>query len=123
MSGGEGAPWPVEIRLMKAEKRIEIAFDDGKRFSFPAEFLRVESPSAEVQGHGPGQKTVVAGRRHVGILEVEPIGNYAIRIRFDDLHDTGIYSWPYLCRLGENQEALWHAYLDALREQGLSREP
>ena len=123
MSGGEGAPWPVEIRLMKAEKRLEIAFDDGKRFSFPAEFLRVESPSAEVQGHGPGQKTVVAGRSHVGILEVEPIGNYAIRLRFDDLHDTGIYSWPYLCHLGENQEALWHAYLDALREKGLSREP
>jgi DUF971 family protein len=117
------APWPVEICLVKAEKRLEIAFDDGKRFSFPAEFLRVESPSAEVQGHGPGHKVILAGRRHVGILEVEPVGNYAVRIRFDDLHDTGIYSWPYLYCLGETQETLWRAYLDALGERGLSRDP
>ncbi len=123
MNGGEGAPRPVEIRLKKAEKRLEVAFDDGKQFSFPAEFLRVESPSAEVQGHSPDRKVVVAGRRHVGILEVEPVGNYAIRIRFDDLHDTGLYSWPYLYRLGETQDALWHAYLDGLSAQGLSRDP
>ena len=119
----EGAPWPVEIRLKQAEKRLEVDFDDGRSFSYPAEFLRVESPSAEVQGHGPTQKTIVPGRRHVGIMEVEPVGNYAIRIRFDDLHDTGLYSWPYLRHLGEHQQALWQAYLEALAERGLSREP
>jgi len=117
------APWPVEIRLKTADKRLEVDFDDGRSFSYPAEFLRVESPSAEVQGHGPSQKTIVAGRRHVGIMEVEPVGNYAIRIRFDDLHDTGLYSWPYLHHLGEHQDALWQAYLDALAERKLSREP
>ena len=117
------APWPVEIRLKGAAKRLEVDFDDGRSFSYPAEFLRVESPSAEVQGHGPSQKTIVAGRRHVGIMEVEPVGNYAIRIRFDDLHDTGLYSWPYLRHLGENQDALWRAYLDALAARKLSRDP
>ncbi len=115
--------WPVEIRLKKAEKRLEIDFDNGRRFSYPAELLRVESPSAEVQGHGPSQKQVVAGREHVGILEVEPVGNYAIRIKFDDLHDTGIFSWEYLYGLGENQDALWQAYLAALAAKGLSRDP
>ena len=85
--------------------------------------MRVESPSAEVQGHGPSQKQVVAGREHVGILEVEPVGNYAIRIKFDDLHDTGIFSWEYLYGLGENQDALWQAYLAALAAKGLSRDP
>ena len=115
--------WPTEIRLRKAEKRLEIAFDDGARFSLPAEFLRVESPSAEVQGHGPGQKQIVAGRMHVGILEIEPVGNYAIKIKFDDLHDTGIYSWEYLYGLGENQEKLWQAYLAELEKRGLKRDP
>lgn len=115
--------WPVEIRLKKAEKRLEIDFDDGRRFAFPAEFLRVESPSAEVQGHAPSQKQIVAGRQHVGILEVEPVGNYAIRIKFDDLHDTGIYSWDYLYGLGENQEKLWQAYLAELEKRGLKRDP
>lgn len=115
--------WPTEIRLKKAEKRLEIAFDDGRTFSYPAELLRVESPSAEVQGHGADEKTVVAGRRHVGIMEVEPVGNYAIRISFDDLHDTGIYSWTYLYGLGENQDRIWQAYLDALAAKGLSRDP
>ena len=115
--------WPVEIRLKKAEKRLEIDFDDGRRFSYPAELLRVESPSAEVQGHGPSQKQIVAGRQHVGILEIEPIGHYAIRIVFDDLHDTGIFSWEYLYGLGANQDALWNAYLAALDVRGLSRDP
>ena len=115
--------WPTEIRLKKAEKRLEIDFDDGARFSYPAEFLRVESPSAEVQGHGPSQKQIVAGRQHVGILEVEPVGNYAIRIKFDDLHDTGIYSWQYLRFLGENQDRIWQEYLAALEAKGLSRDP
>lgn len=115
--------WPVEIRLETAEKRLRIDFDDGRSFTYPAEFLRVESPSAEVQGHGPGQKQVVAGRRHVGILGVEPVGNYAIRIRFDDLHDTGIFSWSYLYELGERQEELWARYLAELDARGLSRDP
>ena len=115
--------WPTEIRLKQQEKLLEIDFDDGSTFRLPAELLRVESPSAEVQGHGPGQKTLVAGRRHVGILKVEPVGNYAVRLVFDDLHDTGIYSWKYLYELGRNREARWQAYLAALDAQGLSREP
>lgn len=124
MSPGMGAPhWPVEIRLKTAEKLLEIDFDDGSHFRFPAELLRVESPSAEVQGHGPSQKQIVAGRRHVGILALEPVGNYAIRIKFDDLHDTGIFSWAYLYELGRKQDELWANYLKALAERGLSREP
>src|SRR5262245_16198939 len=115
--------WPVEIRLKQAEKRLEIDFDDGRTFRYPAEFLRVESPSAEVQGHGPSQKQIVAGRAHVGILGLEPVGNYAIRIKFDDLHDTGIFSWAYLYELGLKQDELWAKYLKALSEPGLSREP
>lgn len=115
--------WPTEIRLRKAEKILEIDFDNGQRFRFPAEFLRVESPSAEVQGHGPGLKQLVAGRAHVGIIEIEPVGNYAVRIVFDDLHDTGIYSWSYLFELGGRQQELWQDYLKALAARGLSREP
>lgn len=116
-------PRPTEIRLKSEEKRLEVDFDDGAQFSYPAELLRVESPSAEVQGHGPGQKQIVAGRAHVGIMAVEPVGHYAVRIRFDDLHDTGIYSWTYLYELGQRQEEIWQAYLTALEEKGLSREP
>jgi DUF971 family protein len=115
--------WPVEIRLKSQEKALEIDFDDGSKFRFPAELLRVESPSAEVQGHGPGQKTLVTGRRHVGIMGVEPVGNYAIRIKFDDLHDTGIFTWRYLYGLGKHADELFAAYLSALEERGLSREP
>ena len=115
--------WPVELRLKTQEKRLEIDFDDGAKFSLPAELLRVESPSAEVQGHGPDQKTIIAGRRHVGILGLDPIGHYAVRIRFDDLHDTGIFSWDYLYELGQNQDKLWGAYLAALKAKGLKREP
>lgn len=117
------SPWPTELRLRKAEKILEVAFDDGASFRIPAELLRVESPSAEVQGHSASQKTLVSGRRHVGILEVEPVGNYAVRLVFDDLHDTGIYTWSYLRHLGENQEKLMKAYLDALAGKGLSRDP
>jgi DUF971 family protein len=115
--------WPTEIRLKQAEKALEVDFDDGASFRLPAEYLRVESPSAEVQGHGPGQKTLVHGRAHVGILAVEPVGNYAVRLKFDDLHDTGIYSWEYLYKLGREQEERWRAYLAELAEKGLSREP
>jgi DUF971 family protein len=123
MSAGGTAHWPVELRLKRAEKRLEVAFDDGSRFSLPAEYLRVESPSAEVQGHGAGQKTLVHGRAHVGIMGLEPVGNYAVRIKFDDLHDTGIYSWSYLYQLGVEHEKRWHDYLEGLAAHGLSREP
>ena len=123
MSSGGTARWPVELRLKRSEKLIEVAFDDGSRFSLPAEYLRVESPSAEVQGHGAGQKTLVHGRAHVGIMELEPVGNYAVRIKFDDLHDTGIYSWNYLYQLGVEHEKRWREYLGALSAHGLSREP
>src|SRR5579875_2291237 len=124
MTGGRAAELgsrhhPLEIRLKKAEKRLEIDFDDGRTFSYPAEYLRVESPSAEVQGHGPGQKQIVAGRRHVGIMTVEPVGHYAVRLIFDDLHDTGIYSWEYLHELGREQDARWQAYLNELASRGL----
>ena len=116
-------PAPTEIRLNRADKRLEVDFADGSRFCFPAELLRVESPSAEVQGHHPDQRTTVAGRRHVGITAVEPVGNYAVRLLFDDGHATGIYAWDYLYRLGRDQAARWQDYLDALAAKGLSREP
>lgn len=117
------AHWPTEIRYLSAEKQLVVTFDSGETFTYPAEFLRVESPSAEVQGHGPGQKQIVARRRHVGIMEIEPVGNYAVRLKFDDLHDSGIYSWQYLYRLGREQDTLWQAYLDNLAAKGLSRDP
>ena len=120
---GEAHPWPTELRVNRAEKRLTVTFDNGERFELPAELLRVESPSAEVQGHGPSQKTIVAGRRHVGIMELEPVGNYAVRILFDDLHSTGMYSWRYLYHLGRNRERLWADYLKALDERALSRDP
>ena len=123
MSTGGATRWPVELRLKKTEKLLEVAYDDGSRFRLPAEYLRVESPSAEVQGHGPGQKTLVAGRAHVGIISLEPVGNYAVRLTFDDLHDTGIYSWSYLYELGVEHETRWRAYLEGLAANGLSREP
>jgi DUF971 family protein len=114
---------PLEIRVKKDKKSLEVDFDDGSNFRLPAELLRVESPSAEVQGHSPSQKQVVSGRRHVGIISVEPVGNYAISIKFDDLHDSGIYTWDGLYAFGKNQEAIWQGYLDDLNQKGLSREP
>ena len=115
--------WPTEIRVNSAEKKLEIKFDDGAVFLISAELLRVESPSAEVQGHRANQKVTVTGRRHVGILAVEPVGNYAVRIKFDDLHDTGLYSWRYLYELGSNQDQIWTKYIDRLNAEGLSRDP
>jgi DUF971 family protein len=117
------APWPTELRVFKEDAKLEIEFSDGAAFSLPAEYLRVESPSAEVQGHGPSQKKIVSGRRHVKIESVEPVGHYAIRIIFDDRHDTGIYSWSYLRELGESQSERWAAYQAALLYRGLSRDP
>ncbi len=122
-SASSAAHKPVEIRVKSKEKALEIDFDDGMSFRFSAEFLRVHSPSAEVQGHSPDQRQTVAGRRHVGIMDIEQVGNYAIRITFDDLHDTGIYSWQTLYRFGERREEMWQAYLDDLAANGLSRDP
>ena len=116
-------PTPTEIRLNRAEQVLHVAFDTGERFALPAEYLRVESPSAEVQGHGPGQKVIVPGRRHVGIMRVEPVGHYAVRLIFDDLHDTGIYAWDYLHELGREQDERFAAYEQALAAKGLSRDP
>jgi DUF971 family protein len=116
-------PTPTEIRLNRAERLLHVSFDSGECFALPAEYLRVESPSAEVQGHGPGQRVIVPGRRHVGIMRVEPVGNYAVRLVFDDLHDTGIYSWAYLHQLGLEQAERWAAYEQALAAGGQSRDP
>jgi DUF971 family protein len=116
------APWPAELRVFKEEGRLEVDFSDGRNCSLPAEYLRVESPSAEVQGHGAGQKKIVPGRRQVKIEAVEPVGHYAIRIIFDDGHDTGIYSWAYLRELGDTQAERWAAYQAALQSRGLSRD-
>ncbi len=116
------APWPAELRVFKEEGRLEIDFSDGFSCSLPAEYLRVESPSAEVQGHGPSQKKIVSGRRHVKIAAVEPVGHYAIRIVFDDRHDSGIYSWAYLRELADTQVDRWAAYQAGLLSRGLSRD-
>ncbi|MCF3639923.1 DUF971 domain-containing protein [Rhizobium sp. TRM95111] len=114
--------WPTEIRVSKDRQRLAVAFDDGARFDLSAELLRVLSPSAEVQGHGPGQKLTVPGKRNVAIVSVAPVGNYAVRIGFDDMHDTGIYTWAYLRELGETGEALFAGYERELAAKGMSRE-
>ena len=113
----------TELRLKRADRVLEVAYEDGARFSLPAEYLRVESPSAEVQGHGPGQKTTVSGRREVGILRVEPVGHYAVRLVFDDLHDSGIFAFTYLRVLGVEHAARWAAYEAELAAKGLNRDP
>ena len=113
--------WPTELRLHKDRRSLTVAFDSGESFAFPAEYLRVKSPSAEVQGHAPEERKTVPGKRYVAILEVQPIGNYAVRLVFDDMHSTGIYSWDYLIGLGRNRDANWQDYLDELREKGLAR--
>lgn len=114
--------WPTEIRLSKDRRTLHVAFEDGASFALSAELLRVESPSAEVQGHHPSQKTIVAGKAEVGIIRVEPVGHYAVKLGFDDMHDTGIYSWDYLRELGEHAPEKMKAYEAALAEKGLSRE-
>lgn len=114
-------PRVTNIKVKQALGEVEFTFDTGEGFQLPAELLRVESPSAEVQGHGEG-KTVVHGKRNVAITSIEPVGNYAVRIDFDDGHDTGIYSWEYLYWLGEEHGSVWHNYLAALQAKGLSRD-
>ncbi|HET6632643.1 MAG TPA: DUF971 domain-containing protein [Rhodanobacteraceae bacterium] len=117
------APRPLEIIAHRQSRLLEVRFDDGAQFRLPFEYLRVKSPSAEVQGHGPGQEVLVAGKRLVGIDEIEPVGHYGVLLHFDDGHDTGIFAWSTLYRLGRDQPANWQAYLDALADAGLSRDP
>lgn len=116
-------PWPVEVRLIQAENILRIEFEDASSFQFTAEFLRVHSPSAEVKGHGPGQEVVVAGKRNVSIMRLDPVGNYALRIHFSDGHDTGLFSWAYFHEIGVKQAVLWAEYLQKLSAKGLSRDP
>lgn len=117
------AAWPTEIRLQKDRKALIISFDDGSRYTLGAEYLRVKSPSAEVQGHSPEERKTVPGKRNVEILEVEPVGNYAVRLVFDDMHSTGLYSWEHLLDLARNERSYWQRYLDDLAAKGLSRDP
>ncbi len=115
------AHWPTELRLTEQGRNLRVAFESGETFDLPAEYLRVLSPSAEVQGHSPDQRKTVAGKRHVAVSAVEPVGNYAVRLDFDDKHTTGIYTWDYLFRLGAEHERLWTDYLNELTAKGLSR--
>lgn len=115
--------WPTEIRLKQDRRTLSVSFNDGERHELAAEYLRVMSPSAEVQGHSPEQRQTVPGKKNVEIIKIEPVGNYAVKLHFDDLHDTGIYSWSYLRRLGEERDERWAQYLAELEEKGLSREP
>jgi DUF971 family protein len=117
------APWPTELRLHKDRKTLTVSYEAGERFDLAAEYLRVRSPSAEVQGHSPSERRTVGGKQHVQILELQPIGKYAVRLAFDDMHSTGIFSWDYLFELGRNREKYWNEYLAELSEKGLSRVP
>lgn len=114
-------PWPTDLTYSRSKRILAVTFDNGDRFDLPAELLRVESPSAEVQGHGPGQKQTVAGKANVAIERIEPVGRYAVRIVFSDGHNSGLFTWSYLHTVGKNREKLWSDYLAALSEKGLSR--
>ncbi|MGI9353408.1 MAG: gamma-butyrobetaine hydroxylase-like domain-containing protein [Rhizobiaceae bacterium] len=114
---------PTKLTVKKDRKSLEIAFGNDVVYELSAEILRVLSPSAEVQGHSPAQRKTVGGKRDVGIMQMEPVGNYAVRITFDDMHNTGIFSWSYFLDLGQNREQKWADYLAELQEKGLSREP
>jgi DUF971 family protein len=116
-------PWPTEIRLGRDRRTLTVKFDDGVDHTLPAEMLRVLSPSAEVQGHSAEQRVTVPGKRMVNITAVDPVGNYAVRLTFDDGHNTGIFTWGYLRRLGDDRERLWRQYLDELKGKRLSRDP
>ena len=115
--------WPTELRLAKDRRTLRITFDDGTAFDLPAEYLRVTSPSAEVQGHSPAERKTVPGKRDVEIVGVEPVGNYAVKLVFDDMHDSGIYGWDYLYELGARHGEKWANYLADLDAKGLSRDP
>ena len=121
MAATQTRPWPTELRLSKDKRVLHVAFDNGDKFALDAEYLRVHSPSAEVQGHSPDERKTVPGKRNVMILEVIPVGNYAVRLVFDDMHSTGIFSWDYLLELGRNREAYWQDYVDELAAKGMSR--
>lgn len=112
---------PTELRVSKDKRTLTVSFDDGTSYALSAELLRVESPSAEVQGHDPSQKKIVPGKRNVEIMKIEPVGNYAVRISFDDMHDTGIYSWETLQTMGKDADELLSTYVTALEQQGLER--
>ena len=114
--------WPTEIRLRKDRRTLQVSFDDGAAFDLPAELLRVTSPSAEVQGHSEAQRKTVGGKRNVAILSVDAVGNYAVRLGFDDMHTTGIYSWAFLYDLGANAGRRFQDYLDDLQAKGLDRD-
>ena len=115
-------PAPTDIRLRTKSNLLDITFDDGSTFSYTFEYLRVHSPSAEVVGHGPGQEILQTGKENVAITAIEPVGHYAVRLVFDDGHNTGLYTWTYLRELGDNMEANWQAYLDRLQAAGYPRE-
>lgn len=117
------APVATEITLHRASRAVEIAFSDGRRFRLPCEFLRVYSPSAEVRGHGPGQEVLQTGKREVTVATIEPVGHYAVRLRFTDGHDTGIYTWGLLYTYGLEQDTMWQRYLERLAAAGASRDP
>lgn len=115
--------WPTELRLAKDKRSLAVTFDDGNTFDLAAEYLRIASPSAEVQGHSPSERKTVPGKKNVAILAVDPVGNYAVKLVFDDMHDTGIFGWDYLFGLGTNHAERWGNYLADLDAKGLSREP
>ena len=116
-------PWPTDLRYSKDAKTLTIVFDDGVEHVLPAEYMRVYSPSAEVRGHGADERKIVPGRRHIGIMKIEPVGNYAVQLHFDDLHDTGLFTWAYLRELGDKQDEWWAQYLADLETRDLSRDP
>ena len=116
-------PTPTEINLHQKSRLLEITFDDGEHFELTCEYLRVYSPSAEVRGHAPGDEVLQVGKADVNIEKIEPVGTYAIVLRFDDGHDTGIYSWDWLYHLGKNHDKLWQTYLDKLEKAGQKRAP
>ena len=123
MTANDAQIWPNELRLHKDRKTLTITFAGGERFDLTAEYLRIKSPSAEVQGHSPDQRITVPGKKNVEIIEVLPVGNYAVRLVFDDMHSTGIFGWDYLHELGRNQAEYWQDYLDELAAKNLTREP
>ena len=114
-------PTPIEIRLQKRERQLLVSFDDGSEYALSFEYLRVFSPSAEVQGHGPGQDVLQIGKQDVVVTAIEPVGHYAVRLIFDDGHDTGLYTWQHLHGLGRQQQVNWSRYLDRLEEAGYPR--